>query len=304
MEPKKDPDDKGVTPEKMSANISLSLSSTKLETSPGQSVDTTIKIRNLSIIIDRFHIKIEGLDPTWWTLSIPTFACFPRDVGESKLTIHPPKEAEAMAGSYSFRVKAVSEANPGEETIVAALLILRGFISWDIEISPTKATGHSGTYRITAHNSGNTDAVLLLEGKDPEEALIFDFNHDQVSVPAGGTTHTQLTVYPKKGEQRKIYNFQVMVKYAGTSQEVKMSIGQLEYLSRSRFPRWLVPAALGIIGIILILLGIGAGIYKTTTLYVFSSTPYKSYMVPLIIVGAVFIAASVVIGLRSKNSIR
>jgi disulfide bond formation protein DsbB len=65
-----------------------------------------------------------------------------------------------------------------------------------------------------------------------------------------------------------------------------------------------VPAALGIIGIILILLGIGAGIYQTTTFYVFSSTPYKSYMVPLIIVGAVFIMTGAVIGLRNKNSIR
>jgi hypothetical protein len=65
----------------MSANIGLSLSSTKIETTPGKPVEVILKIRNLGIIVDRFHIKVEGLDPAWWTLSIPTFASFPGDHG-------------------------------------------------------------------------------------------------------------------------------------------------------------------------------------------------------------------------------
>jgi uncharacterized membrane protein len=62
-----------------------------------------------------------------------------------------------------------------------------------------------------------------------------------------------------------------------------------------------VPVALGVIGIILILLGIGAGVYQTTTLYFFSSTPYRSYMLPLIIGGAILIIAGVVIGRRKTK---
>jgi uncharacterized membrane protein len=292
------------TQDQTSANIGLSLSTTELETAPGGSVEIIIKIRNLSTIVDRFHIKVSGLDPTWWTLSIPTFACFPRDQGESKLTIHPPKEAEAMAGSYSFRVKAVSEANPQEETVVAAMLVLHGFIIWEVELSPTKVVGYSGTYRIIASNSGNTDAVLLLEGKDPEESLIFNFSQDKVTVPAGETTQVKLTIYPKKGEERKTHYFQVISKQVGASKEVKVLSGQLEYLPRRKFPWWLVPAALGVIGIVLILLGIGAGVYQSTTLYFFTSTPYQSYMLPLIIVGAILIIVGAVIGLRKNKKNR
>ena len=68
-------------------------------------------------------------------------------------------------------------------------------------------------------------------------------------------------------------------------------------------------ALLIVIGIVLILLGIGAGVYQTTTTesHLFglfstssTSTPYQSYMVPLIIGGAVLIIVGAVIG-RSKE---
>jgi uncharacterized membrane protein len=290
--------------DKISSSIGFSLSPTRLETSPGQPVEATLKIRNLSVIVDRFHIKIEGLDPTWWTLSIPTFACFPGDICESKLTVQPPKEAESIAGGYSFRVKVVSEANPQEEAIVAALLVLRGFVAWDVEISPTRSEGRRGTYRLTAHNSGNSDAVLLFEGKDAEEALMFNFDQSKVSVPAGGTKQVKLDVYPKNNQQQKLYNFQISARHAGQTAETKMSIGQLEYIPKQRFPWWLLPAILGAIGIILIGLGIAAGAYETTTLYVFSSTPYKGYMAPLMAVGAVLVGVAVVMGLRNKKLVR
>ena len=77
----------------MSANIVLSLSTAKLEVAPGELVEATITIRNQSQIVDQFDIKIERLDPAWWTLSASSVSLFPGDQGEAKLTIHPPKEA-------------------------------------------------------------------------------------------------------------------------------------------------------------------------------------------------------------------
>ncbi len=293
-----------------SANIGLSLSAASLETAPGQSVETTIRVRNRSLIVDRYRITVEGLDPTWWTLSMPTFTGFPNDEGESKLTIHPPKEAGAMAGNYSFRVAATSESNPQEETIMTARLVLKGFVNWEVEISPAKVTGERGTYLISANNAGNADAVLLFEGKDPEEGLIFDFSRNKVIVPAAGTSQIKLTVYPKKGQDRKLYHFQVTSTRVGQSGDTKLFYGQLEYAARRRFPWWLAPAVPGVAGVLLILLGIAAGSYESTAteshlfgLYYTSttSTPFQSYMLPLIIGGAVLIIAGIVIGLRSKK---
>jgi len=69
-------------------------------------------------------------------------------------------------------------------------------------------------------------------------------------------------------------------------------------------------AVVGGVGIILILLGIGAGFYQSTTseshlfgLFSTSSTStrYRAFMVPLIVVGAVFAVAGVVIGLQKRK---
>jgi plastocyanin len=227
----------------MSANIVLSLSATKLEVAPGESVEATIIIRNQSQVVDQFGIRIEGLDPTWWTLSTSSVSLFPGDQGEAKLTIHPPKEAESKAGSYSFQVRAVSQANPEEMTEVEAYLVLRGFLVWDVEMSPTKVAGRSGTYRLTASNSGNTDMTLIFEGKDPEEALDYTFSHDKVTVPAGESALITLKVRPRKEEKDKLYSFQVLVRPAEakvSSKEVKTINGKLEY-KRRRWPwKWIL----------------------------------------------------------------
>jgi len=226
----------------MSANIVLSLSSTKLEVAPGESVEATITIRNQSQIVDQFGIRIQGLSPTWWTLSTPSVSLFPGDQGEAKLTIHPPKEAESKAGSYSFQVRAVSQANPEEMTEEEAYLILRGFLVWDVGMSPTKVTGRSGTYRLTASNSSNTDITLIFEGKDPEEALDYTFSHDKVTVPAGESALITLQVRPKKGEQGKLYNFQVLVRPVEAKvplKEARTINGQFEY--QRRWPwKWIL----------------------------------------------------------------
>jgi uncharacterized membrane protein len=294
---------------KTSPNIGLSLSVTELETAPGGSVQTILSVHNSSNIVDRFHIKVEGLDPTWWTLSVPNLALFPGDRSESKLTIRVPKEAEAMAGSYSFRVKATSEADLREETVVAALLLVHGFVSWEVEMSPTRVEARKGTYRINAHNSGNADAVLLFEGKDPEEALTFGFGRNKVTVPAGGDSQVQLTIYPKQGDRQKAYYFQVTSKLASSSREVKILSGQLDYIPPKR-PWWIMPAVVGGVGTVLILLGIGAGIYQATTTesHLFglystssSSTPYRVFTIPLLIIGTLLVIAGILIWRRKRG---
>lgn len=229
----------------MSTNIGVNLFMTRLETTPGSVVETNITIINQSQIIDHYTLRIDGLDPTWWTLSVPTFSLFPGDKGEAKLIIRPPKDAEAKAGGYSFRVIATSKADPHDMTSAEALLVLRGYVSCEVDMSPTKVTGSSGTYQITVTNSGNTDAVLVFEGKDAEEGLKYDFSHSKLTVPAGGSARIQLTVKPKKGKHKKLYSFQVLSRVSSeaktASREIKTLNGQLEYMRKCKFPWWIIP---------------------------------------------------------------
>lgn len=234
----------------MSVNIGVILGSTRMEVPAGGSTETTLTVRNLSQIVDHYIISVEGLDPTWWNISVPTFSLFPNDQGEAKLSIHPPKEAEAKAGGYSFRVKATSKADPQDFTAVEALLILKGFILWDVDMTPSKVKGKSGTYNITINNLGNTDAVIVLEAKDAEEALAYQFSQNPATVPGGGSSRVRLNVSPKgKGEWKKVYNFQVTSKPSDARQqqrESKTINGQLEYPKRG-FPWWILIVILAIV---------------------------------------------------------
>ena len=233
----------------MSANIGVSLSATKLELAPGESAETTIIIRNQGQIVDDFILKVEGLEPTWWTLSVPSVSLFPGDEDMAKLTLHPPKEGGARAGSHTFQIKVASRANPQEVTTEDVFLILRGFAAWEVDMAPTKVVGRSGTYRLTVNNSGNTDVNLVFEGKDPEEGLRYEFSQDQLTVPAGETAQVRLKVRPEKGESKKQYSFQVLTRPAGTaagSGETKTLNGQLEY-RRRKFPWWVLLLILGVL---------------------------------------------------------
>ena len=235
----------------MSANIKILMASSRLEVGAGEAVETTISLKNQSQIVDQFAIKIEGLDPLWWSLSTSSVSLFPGDQDEIKLTIRPPRDAEARAGSYEFRVKVISQSNTQDFTSLEGYLILRGFTVWEVEMSPSKVKGQSGVYHIKLINNGNADILLNFECKDPEEELIFKFDKNTVSVPAGDTAQVDLTVKPKKGEAKKIYSFQVMVKSDQVrvlSRETKTVSGQLEYPKR-KFPWWIIILILGLLAL-------------------------------------------------------
>ena len=239
----------------MSANIKILMASSRLEVGAGEAVETTISLKNQSQIVDQFAIKIEGLDPLWWSLSTSSVSLFPGDQDEIKLTIRPPRDADARAGNYEFRVKVISQSNTQDFTSLEGYLILRGFTVWEAEMSPTKVKGQSGVYHIKLVNNGNADILLNFECKDPEEELIFKFDKNTVSVPAGNTAQVNLTVKPRKGESKKIYTFQVMVKpeqARDLSRETKTVSGQLEYPKR-KSPWWIIILILGLLALIFIL---------------------------------------------------
>jgi len=240
----------------MSANIGVTLGTTRIDVAAGGTAEISLIVRNLSQIVDHYIITIEGLDPTWWNLSVPTFSLFPNDQGEARISVHPPKEAEARAGGYSFRVKATSKADPQDFTTVEALLILKGFILWDVEMTPSRVKGKSGAYNIKINNLGNTDAVIVLEAKDAEEALAYQFSQSTVTVPGGGSSRVRLDAKPKgKGEWKKQYNFQVTGRPSDSKQpqrEGKVLNGQLEYPEKG-FPWWIL-----IVILALLLLAVGA----------------------------------------------
>jgi hypothetical protein len=228
----------------MSANIKVTLNAPPngLQVGAGESAETSITIKNQSQIVDQFAVKIEGIDPSWWNLSTVSVSLFPGDQDDVKLTFRPPKEAESRAGSYPFQVKVISQANTQDFTIAEGYMMLKGFVDWEVEMSPTRVTGKSGTFHIKLKNAGNSDVNVNFDTKDPEEALVFQFDKPAINVPAGGTAQVNLNVKPKKGEPKKVYSFQVFCRSAEAkpgARDAKMLSGQLEF-PKKKFPWWAI----------------------------------------------------------------
>jgi len=240
----------------MSANIKVTLNAPPngIQVGAGESAETSITIKNQSQIVDQFAVKVEGIDPSWWNLSTVSVSLFPGDQDEVKLAFRPPKEAESRAGTYPFHVKVISQANTQDFTTSEGYLVLKGFVDWEVEMSPTKVTGKSGTYHIKLKNAGNSDANITFDTRDPEEALLFQFDKPEVIVPAGGSAQVNLNVKPKKGEPKKTYSFQVLCRSSETkpgARSAKTLNGQLEF-PKKKFPWW-IPV---IIVVVLLALGV------------------------------------------------
>ena len=236
----------------MSDKISVSLSPAKVKISPGESAQLTISIKNTSEIVEAYSIVIEGIDPSWHSLSASSLSLFPKDKEEVKLTIQPPKSSESLSGEYNITVKVVSGKDPSEFTAAQVGVDLGRYLIFDLGLSPTTAKGSKGKYKLSITNKGNVPTNYTLAGEDRDEACRFEFKPETVLVEPGKTTEVDLLVSPKKRPftgRSKVYSFKVTATpHASPAGEPKSVEGQFE--CTPRMPKWVLPA----VGVALVVL--------------------------------------------------
>ena len=69
-----------------------------------------VNVRNSSKTVDVLSIEVQGLDPSWFDLSVGSASLFPEDHFESTLSLTPPRQSDAMAQTYPFSIVVI---NPG-----------------------------------------------------------------------------------------------------------------------------------------------------------------------------------------------
>ena len=81
----------------MSDFIRVTMAPDNIDLSPGDTAEVVITMQNASNVVDLFLIEVQGLDSSWFKLSVPNSSLMPRDEGTSTLTISPPKSSAAIA---------------------------------------------------------------------------------------------------------------------------------------------------------------------------------------------------------------
>ncbi|MDA1128143.1 MAG: hypothetical protein O2913_05525 [Chloroflexi bacterium] len=176
----------------------VGLTQESVQVAPGESTEIGITVRNDSNVVDVLSIEIEGLDPSWFRLSVAQSSLFPGDQTSGTLTLTPPKTSDSVARTYPFTVKTTSQKDPTQSTVLTVNLQIQPFHSFEMSLHPQKATGATGAYKLNIKNTGNADLNISLEGQDPEDLCSFTFDPQRPRVTPGQEIEVAVLVVPGK----------------------------------------------------------------------------------------------------------
>jgi uncharacterized membrane protein len=229
----------------MSGKIQVNLPSESLTVMAGETVETSATLHNLGQTIDQFTVSIEGLDASWFTLPVSSVALFPNDKDNLKIILSPPKAAETKAGSYPFRIRVASQADPTEIATVDLSIEVQALPEIELSISPPRIVGRKGMYQIEVRNPGDREAKLNLEASDDQGILRYHLQPEFLTVPGKGQAHSTLEVslgWMAFFGGEKEFNFQILATLP-EAEEGKTVDGQLvripwyRMLTQIRLPR-------------------------------------------------------------------
>ncbi len=178
--------------------IRVTITEDSLQVIPGESATIGITVQNGSNVVDVLYIAVEGLDPSWYQLSVVQSSLFPGDETTGTLTLTPPKTSDAVAKNYPFIIKTTSQKDPTQATSLAVDLEVQAFHSFEMDLHPQKATGARGSYTLSIKNTGNADLNIDLAGRDPEDLCRFTFDHQRPRVFPGQEFEVAVQVEPGK----------------------------------------------------------------------------------------------------------
>lgn len=239
--------------------IGLGLVPEKPTAAPGGKAEATAVIRNLSAVVDQYLLSVDGLEPSWYTISEPSVSLFPGDKASVQVVIHPPENA--VAGAHPFTLRAVSSTDASRQASVAGSVDVGQVGGYEASLSPERASGRKADYQLTVRNHGNTAINLALEGRDDEGALQYRLSRSEVEVPPAGQVEVGVQVAPLSGRLRgpaTQHRFRVVAWPAGEAlveAEAVAAAGEFEYKpligALPVVPRWPVYAAVALIPLLI-----------------------------------------------------
>ena len=157
-----------------------------------------MKVKNPGHLVEAFHMDVVGLDPTWWQVHPPELNIYPGKEESAVVLLKPPANAQAPDEALPFGVRAVSALDAQRTVVEEGDLEVGRVLDLQASITPVTSKGRwSGRHQVSYANWGNSPVHLRLTVKDDEEALGFQMEPEQVSVPVGGSASARLRVRPR-----------------------------------------------------------------------------------------------------------
>lgn len=181
--------------------FSVRLTPDLLQVEPGATVPVGVEVVNKAEQADTFEVSIEGLDPEWTAVPVPTFRVEPGETATERFFLKPPRASESLSGAYPFAVR-VRSYETGEARSAQGMLEVKPFNHLAMDVQPRKgvlsAFAKECSYKVTAINLGNTDHTLQLYANDPDDAFAYEFHEEQVAVAPGQQKEIDLTARARR----------------------------------------------------------------------------------------------------------
>jgi hypothetical protein len=214
--------------------IRVQLGQDEVQVEPGGSAQLMAIIRNEGDQPNHVALEVEGIDTEWCAIPIPSFALAPGEEVQERILFRPPRSVESRAGVYPILIRARSLEN-GESGVAQASLVIRPYSMLTLELSPRRGLASPlskrASYEVTVSNLGNTEQTLHLYASDQEDALVFEWEHEQLSLAPGETRTVLLTVQPRQLPllaNPALYSFTLTARSAEEPLRSSNAQGQLE----------------------------------------------------------------------------
>jgi hypothetical protein len=167
-------------PDRLDDVIMLEISARQWTVDVDQTATAELTIVNGGDIVAAFVVAVEGLDPSWVTITPRQVNLYEGARTTVALSFTPPRAPTSSAGSHPLGVVVTSPNHPGRVSRLGATLIVNPYYEFAVgDLSPKQQTiswfRRFGEATIPVTNTGNSETPFRLDGEDDERGCRFEF---------------------------------------------------------------------------------------------------------------------------------
>lgn len=220
---------------------------------PGQAVEATVLVRNNGTLVDQFSLDIVGDSREWAEVTPRVMNLMPGQDGEATVRFEPPRNSSVPAGQVPFGVRVASREDPPNSSVAEGSIDVEPFMDLQLELSPKSSRCRTkAVHEVVVENSGNYPIPVEVVTNDPEEQLKLSLDHSVLTVQPGTSAFLKLKAKPYdrflRGNDKRLPFGVTAVAPDQPPVNIDGTVVQQQML-----PKWLLPAAIAVIGAAVVL---------------------------------------------------
>ena len=229
------------------------LASKAVTVTPGGEATCEVRVRNSGTVVDQFTLEVLG-DASAWTIVEPAvIPLFPGAEAVARVKFKPPKSPSVLAKAIPFAVRVRSREDARASLVEEGVVEVGPFNDTFAELIPRTAKGSTrARAQLALDNRGNVRINARLTAADPDRKLNFVITPTALTAEPGTASFAAIRLSPRQRfltGPPKLSPYKVHVHQDGLPTITVDGSMQQEAL----IPRWLLPALIGLLALLIIL---------------------------------------------------